>query len=144
MGDGFAHGGHIRCHHRGLHRHRFEQRPAEHKGHGQINMAAADADDTAEIIIGHLTEEMHPVPVDAIAEFCLHLAAQPLGVAALCPVRGVIAANHQDPGLRSCRLDLRQGAHHDVKAAGAFHVAGHIGHHLIRAGQGAVQPSQPN
>ncbi|KJZ17074.1 hypothetical protein TW82_20820, partial [Pseudoalteromonas fuliginea] len=110
----------------------------------EIDVATGDAEDAAEILIGHLAEEMHPVPVNAIAQLGLHLAAQARGVAALDAVRGLVAANHQDPRLGALGQDLGQGAHHDMEAPGALHIARHIGDDLILAGQRLVQPPQAN
>ena len=142
MIDRLAHRGHVRGHDGRLHRHRFKQRPRQHEGHGQVDVAAAELHHLAEGGIGHPADEMDPAPVHRIAQLLGQLGAQTAGVVALAAIGDIVAADHHHPRRRAGGKDLRQGAHEDVKAARMFEVARHVGEHLVLAGQCPAQPLQ--
>ena len=85
---------------------------------------------------------MHAGPIDTVAHFGLHLAAQAVGMLGLAAIGRVVAAHHHHPGVGPSRKDAGQRAHELVKAAGGFQIARHIGHDFIGTGQRAVDPAQ--
>lgn len=110
--------------------HGFEHGPAEHEGHGEVDVGGGDLQDLLVLLVGDAAEEMGAGGVDAA--LVEHHGA-PVGGRRAAGGRGafavadVVAADDQGLGGGVFALDDFQGAHELVEAAVGLEVAGDIG-----------------
>ena len=86
----------IRADHQTSRGHRFQHRPREYEGHGQIYVDRRDLKDFDKVVVGHLAEEMDPPGIDFdFGEYAL-APAIPLGQ--LGAVADAVGADDEAPG----------------------------------------------
>ena len=115
--------------------HRFQHRPGQDEGIGQVDVRGRQAEEVEQRPVRHLAREVDALQGQAPVEFGQQRLLPGAAAGRLAAVVRLVAADQHDMRRRAAGEDLRQAAHEGREAAIGLQAAGDEGHHLVAAAE---------